>query len=139
MPAFILLLLLSMSVQAAFAEQDTRRKVDMPPPMQSHMLTNMRDHLAALAEMHRLISQDRWDDAADAVESRLGMSSMGRHGAGHMGRFMPPAMREYGAGMHRAASRLARALQAEDFDQMQTSLADTLEACDGCHSTFRIH
>jgi hypothetical protein len=45
------------------------------------------------------------------AEQRVGMNSLGLHGAAHMAPFMPLPMQEIGTSMHRAASRLAIVLQ----------------------------
>ena len=76
-------------VGTASAAEDDRTPVDFPPPMQAHMLANMRDHLAALAEANTLAAAARWDDAAEVIEQRIGMSSLEAHGASHRAPLMP--------------------------------------------------
>lgn len=75
--------------------------------MQQHMMTNMRDHLAAIDEILIYLGNDDLEKAAETAEYRLGMSSLESHGASHMAKFMPEGMREAGTAMHRAASRFA--------------------------------
>jgi hypothetical protein len=69
---------------AAIADSDTRVLVKLPTPMQEHMLSNMRDHLQTLDQINRALAEQRWQDAADVAEQRLGISSLSSHGAEHM-------------------------------------------------------
>ncbi len=139
-------LILSMPVLAMGPGADDRQLVEMPARMKAHMLANMRDHLKALDEIFLALSQDRANDAAKIAEQRLGMSSMGRHGAGHMAPLMPETMRAFGTGMHRAASRFARAIETADVEPSPQSqravyaaFQDITANCTGCHQAFRIH
>lgn len=126
--------------------QDSRELVRLPEPMQEHMLGNMRDHLATLNEMIGDVANGRFDEAAKVTEQRLGMSSLGMHGAAHMAPFMPPAMQDMGTSMHRAASRLSITLQntsvSPTLDTMQDvnrALHEVTESCVSCHASYRIH
>lgn len=125
------------------AEADPRQRVDLPPPMREHMLANMRDHLAAIEAIARLLAEGRYDEAADTAESRLGMSAMGAHGGHHMAPHMPEGMRAIGTAMHRAASRLAvGARDAEVQGELAgalTGLADVMQQCVACHAAYRVH
>jgi hypothetical protein len=125
--------------------QDSRELVRLPEPMQEHMLGNMRDHLATLSEIIGGIADGKFDEAAKLSEQRLGMSSLGRHGAAHMAPFMPQPMQDIGTGMHRAASRLAIVLQdtsvAPTFDTMRDvsrALHAVTTTCTACHASCRI-
>jgi cytochrome c553 len=106
--------------------------------MQKHMMGNMRDHLKTINEILIHLSNKEMDKAANIAEHRLGMSSLGTHGASHMGKFMPKGMREAGTNMHKAASRFA--LKAEEGELLSTykSLSDVTSACVACHSAYRI-
>jgi hypothetical protein len=79
--------------------------------MQEHMLGNMRDHLVTLNEIIGNVADGEYDAAAKFVEQKLGMSSLGLHGAAHMAPFMPQPMQDIGTSMHYPASRLAIVLQ----------------------------
>jgi len=122
---------------------DSRQKVELPPPMREHMLANMRDHLRALETVTRLLAEQRYGEAADEAESRLGMTSMQAHGAVHMAPFMPEGMRAVGTAMHRAASRFAvNARDAEvsgDLGAAFAGLSEVMQQCVACHSVYRVH
>jgi hypothetical protein len=122
----------------ALAQGDARELVEMPAPMQEHMLANMRDHLAALDEILAALNDEDYGAAARVAEFRLGMSSLDSHGASHMARVMPAPMREMGTDMHRTASRLA--LTAEEGDRLQAfrALQAVTETCVTCHAAYRI-
>jgi hypothetical protein len=130
---------------AAPSAGDGREFVQLPAPMQEHMLGNMRDHLVTLNEMLGRIANGNLDAAATLSEQRLGMSSLGLHGAAHMAPFMPQPMQAIGTGMHRAASRLAITLQNASVSPTQAAMADVFRglhdvtsACTGCHASYRI-
>ncbi|KHF25997.1 hypothetical protein [Solemya velum gill symbiont] len=132
------LLAILMAGTTSNAEEDARQLVEMPPMMQQHMMSNMRDHLAAINEILINMANGELDQAAEIAESRLGMSSLDRHGASHMAGFMPQGMRQAGTGMHKAASRFA--LKAEEGDALAAyaSLVEVTTACVTCHTGYRI-
>ena len=133
-------LLLASTLPAA---EDPRQKVELPPPMRAHMMANMRDHLLALEVITRLLAKRRYEEAGDTAEQRLGMSAMGTHGAGHMGRFMPEGMRAIGQAMHRAARRFAVAAQDAEVDDdlaaAFSGLSAVMQQCVACHEGYRVH
>jgi soluble cytochrome b562 len=106
--------------------------------MQEHMLTNMRDHLAAINEILDYLGNDDLEKAAETAEYRLGMSSLESHGASHMAPFMPEGMREAGPSMHRAASRFALKAQEGEVLAAYKALSDITAACVACHSGYKV-
>jgi hypothetical protein len=125
--------------------EDARALVRLPEPMQEHMLGNMRDHLVTLNEVIGDVADGKYDAAAQLAEQRLGMSSLGLHGAAHMAPFMPQPMQEIGTGMHHAASRLAIVLQnasvSPSLDSMRDvsrAIHEVTTACTACHAGYRI-
>ena len=120
------------------ASNDDRLLVELPDRMQQHMLSNMRDHLAAINEILVYLGQNKMDKAAETAEYRLGMSSLKSHGAGHMAKFMPEGMRQAGTSMHKAASRFALIAQEGDALPAYNALSAITSACVACHSAYRI-
>jgi len=121
---------------------DDRQLVTLPPMMRDHMLSNMRDHLTAMADIQQALAKGDFNSAADLAEKRLGMSSLDIHGASHMAPFMPQAMQDIGTAMHRAASRFAVAAQesAVDADAKRAigALSAVTRQCITCHASFRV-
>ncbi len=121
---------------------DTRHPVEMPAPMQEHMLSNMRDHLAALGEIQAALGNGEYGKAADIAENRIGMSSLQAHGASHMAPLMPKPMQEIGTTMHRSASRFARTAQEAqvkgDVRPALNALAELTRQCVACHASYRL-
>ena len=111
-----------------YAAEDNRQLVKLPEMMQQHMMANMRDHLAAINEILVNMEKGELDKAAEIAESRLGMSSLESHGAGHMAGFMPQGMRQAGTSMHKAASRFALKLQEGDVLLAYRSLSAVTSA-----------
>ena len=120
------------------AEDDTRQFVKLPEMMQKHMMTNMRDHLKTINEILIHLSNNEMDKAASVAENRIGMSSLGSHGASHMGKFMPKGMRQAGTNMHKAASRFALKAEEGELKPAYKILSEVTSTCVTCHSAYRI-
>jgi hypothetical protein len=110
--------------------------------MRQDMLTNMRDHLLAMAQIQDALADGRFDTAGGIAEERLGMSSLASHGASHMAPYMPQPMQAIGAQMHRAASQFALIAQDASVDQdlprALKSLSAITQQCVACHAAYRI-
>ena len=133
----VFILLTSVS-SLSIAENDSRQMVELPEMMQQHMMSNMRDHLAAINEILLHMSSGELDQAAEIAEQRLGMSSLGSHGASHMAKFMPKGMRNAGTSMHKAASRFSVIAQEGELLPAYKILSEVTSACVACHSGYRI-
>lgn len=141
---FLALMLLPSIHSASAAEPaggDMRQLVAMPPEAQAIMRADMIDHLAALNEVLGYLADDKLEAAAEAAETRIGRSAMGRNmgkarGMGP-GRFMPDAMRSLGWGMHDAASEFARVAKSGDKLKAYAALQPVTASCVACHLSFR--
>ena len=130
--------LLSSLAGKSIASNDSRVLVELPDRMKQHMLSNMRDHLAAINEILVYLGNEELDKAAETAEHRLGMSSLDSHGASHMAKFMPAGMREAGTTMHKAASRFALKAQEGEVMSAYQALSNITSACVACHSQYRV-
>jgi len=119
-----------------------REFVKFPAMMVEHTLANMRDHLAALQEMNEHLGMGHPEVAAKISEERLGMSSLGLHGAQHSAQFMPKGMQDIGSEMHRAASRFAVVARdagvTGDMKPVFAAIGAITAQCVGCHAAYRI-
>jgi len=131
-------LLLVFTVNTAIAEEDSRQLVELPEMMQSHMLSNMRDHLATINEILIDMGNNELDKAAEIAEARLGMSSLDLHGARHLAEFMPKDMQTAGTRMHKAASQFALKAQEGEVLPAYKALTEVTSACVACHAAYRI-
>lgn len=125
--------------------QDGRQMVQLPAPMQEHMLANMRDHLSTLNDIIGDVAQAKYEDAAKLAEQQLGMSSLAAHGAAHLAPFMPQQMQDIGTSMHHAASRLVIVLQnaatapsEQSLREVNGALHGVTSACAACHASYKI-
>lgn len=127
---------------AEAAPADPRQLVVFPVALRDHTLANMRDHLVALEEIQQAMAAEKFDDAARIAETRLGMSSLGLHGAHEVAKYMPQGMQEAGTGMHRAASRFTIAVKdagaTGDLKPAVAALAAVTAQCNGCHAGYRL-
>jgi cytochrome c556 len=126
-------------------DQDTRQLVQLPAPMQEHMLGNMRDHLATLNAILGDVANSKYEEAAKIAEARLGMSSLSLHGAAHLAPYLPKPMQDIGTNMHHAASRLVIVLQnaavtptADAMREINRALYAVTTACEACHASYRV-
>lgn len=121
---------------------DPRTTVQFPEMMRTHTLANMRDHLLALAEIQDQLARGAYDRASDIAEQRLGMSSLGLHGAHDVAKFMPQGMQAAGTAMHRSASQFAivakDASVTGDLKGSLAALAKVSQTCVACHAAYRI-
>ncbi len=137
--SFMTVLALFFSIGSlANASDDSRQLVELPPMMQQHMLSNMRNHLESINLILKYLGSDEMDKAADVAEQRLGMSSLDTHGASHMVKFMPEGMRKAGTNMHRKASRFALKAQEGELLPAYRALTEVTSACVACHAAYRI-
>lgn len=120
------------------ATEDTRQLVKLPDMMQTHMLSNMRDHLSAINDILQYMNEGELDKAADVAEKRLGMSSLESHGASHLGKFMPEGMAKAGTSMHKAASRFALKAQEGEILPAYKLLPEITSSCVACHASYKI-
>lgn len=122
--------------------EDTRTVVRFPDSLRVHTLANMRDHLLALAEIQDQLARGSFDKAADIAEQRLGMSSLGLHGAHDVAPFMPAGMQAAGTAMHRSASRFAivakDASVTGELKPAVAALASLSQTCVACHAGYRL-
>jgi hypothetical protein len=121
---------------------DTRQVVNLPEPLRTHMLANMRDHLLTLHQIQEALAKGWFDKASDIAEQRLGLTSLKLHGAQDVGRYMPEGMQSLGTEMHKAASRFAIEAQdasvTGDMRPALEALSLVTEQCVACHSAYRI-
>lgn len=125
------------------ASGDARQLVKFPEPMRLHTITSMRDHLLALQEIDVALSKSDFDSAARIAEQRLGMSSLGLHGAHDIAPYMPQGMQDIGTQMHRSASRFAVEAQnasvGNDVRPALAALGTVIQQCVACHAAYRLH
>lgn len=131
------------TISTSFAADDSRELVKMPAPMVQHMLSNMRDHLLAITEIQQSLGKGDYQRAAEIAEKRIGMSSLGSHGASHMAPFMPKPMQDIGTQMHKAASQFALVAQESSVDgntqRAVGALSEITKQCVACHASYRAH
>lgn len=119
-----------------------RKPVSFPLALKAETLANMRDHLLAIQEITAHLADKQFDAAAEVAETRLGLSSLQRHGAHEVAQYMPEGMRQLGHGMHQAASRFAVAAQEAgatgEIGPALRALSQVQASCVSCHAAYRL-
>ncbi len=123
---------------SAQGESDPRIQLDLPAPMQTHLLANMRQHLVVIDQIIGMLASDELDKAAELAEAELGMSSLDKHGASHIAQYYPEQSAQFGTQMHKAASRFARVAQEGDALSAYKALGEITQNCVGCHATAKV-
>lgn len=123
---------------SAQGESDPRIQLDLPAPMQTHLLANMRQHLVVIDQIIGMLASDELDKAAELAEAELGMSSLDKHGASHIAQYYPKQSAQFGTQMHKAASRFARVAQEGDALSAYKALGEITQNCVGCHATAKV-
>jgi len=124
------------------SHRDARIAVAFPAELRQHTLSNMRDHLQALAQIQGYLAAHDFDRAAEVAEFQLGMSSLSLHGAHEVAKYMPKGMQDAGTAMHRSASQFAvdakEASIDHDVPRALGALTKVTQACVGCHAGYRL-
>lgn len=130
------------SLAANTLAHDPREAVRFPAKLKAETLTNMRDHLLAIQEITAYLADKKFSEAAGLAETRLGMTSMQRHGAHEIAQYMPAGMRRTGHGMHQAASEFAVVAKdaglTGDTHTALRALATLQSSCVACHAAYRL-
>ncbi len=124
---------------------DTRQLIKLPENIESKMLVNMRDHMAALDDIIAAVHAEQYDKAGDIAESRLGWSSLVRRGDQEVAKHWAAPMRKMADAMYRASSNFVIVAQnasvintKESYRQVIGSIQKITIACRGCHGVFRV-
>jgi len=114
---------------------DMRQPLPLPAMMAEHQKQSMRDHLAAIQAIIAAVSRDDMDAVAKA-SGRIGYSeAMGRM-CEHMGA-AAPGFTAMALDFHHTADTIGGAAQRGDRSGVLSAVDRTLQACVGCHSTYR--
>jgi hypothetical protein len=121
---------------------DARQPVRFPALLRQHTLANMRDHLATLQELQAALAKGEYEAASHLAEERLGLTSLGLHGAHDVAVYMPQPMQQLGTDMHRAASRFAveasNVAATGDVKPALAALSVVTAKCVACHAAYRL-
>jgi hypothetical protein len=120
---------------AELSALDQRRPVPLQPMMAWHQKQNMMEHLVAVQRITAGLAAEDWEEISAAsalIESSPQMQQMCQHmGAGADG------FTELALEFHRRADAIGKAARAQDGAEVLRATSNTLEACTGCHATFR--
>lgn len=124
---------------------DSRKLIKLPKDIESKMLVNMRDHIAALDDIIAAVEAGQYDKAGGIAESRLGWSSLVRRGDQQVADHWAVPMQKMADEMYRAASDFVIVVQdasvvdsKESYKNVMGALHRVTSACRGCHEAFRV-
>jgi hypothetical protein len=123
------------AAHASLDAMDTRVAVPLLPMMANHQKQNMRDHLLAVQEI--ILAVGREDFASiESATKRIGFSPEMGQMCTHMGAGAR-GFTEQALAFHHTADSIGAAARQHDRGAVMTALGATLQACTGCHETFR--
>ena len=124
---------------------DSRQLVKLPKNIESKMLINMRDHIAALDDVIAAVQAEEYDKAGQIAESRLGWSSLVRRGDQEVTKHWAAPMQKMADEMYRSASNFVIVAQnasvietKESYKEVVGAIQKITSACRGCHGVFRV-
>lgn len=130
------------AVMPAWAGEDGRQLVKMPPAAQAALREEMLDFMAALHEIIGLLGEGKQAAAADVADAKLGLMAMGRHRGAPVdaspGRHMPEAMHQQGRNLHIVANDFAKTARGGDLAKSLAALQPLTGTCVSCHASYRI-
>jgi hypothetical protein len=123
------------AAHASLEQIDTRVAVPLLPMMANHQKQSMRDHLLAVQEIVLAAGRDDFS-AVETAAGRIGLSPQMGQMCTHMGA-ATPGFTDQALAFHRTADSIASAARRHDRGAVMRALGTTLQACTGCHETFR--
>lgn len=117
------------------ARLDPRQPVPLQPMMAWHQKQNMMEHLVAIRRVTAGLADEDWEAVARAA-ALIGTSPQTEQMCRHMGAGAD-GFTERALDFHRRADAIGAAARAQDRAAVLRATADTLDACTGCHASFR--
>lgn len=121
--------------------EDSRQLVKLTPQAQETLRLEMIDNLMALNQILSLLADNQVKEAGRVAEERLGKTAMGKNARlpfeARPGPQMPPEMHEIGRQGHFTASEFAAAAATGDRQAALEKLPSLMNACIGCHASYR--
>jgi len=120
---------------AELASLDPRKPVPLQPIMAWHQKQDMQEHLVAIQRIIGALGREDWDAVSHASEL-IGSSPKTQQMCQHMGAGAD-GFTALALDFHRRADAIGEAARERDTGSVLQATSHTLEACTGCHSTFR--
>ncbi len=125
----------SVSPGEALNAMDPRTPVPLQPMMAWHQKQNMQEHLVAIAGITAALSREDWAGVSEAARLIASSPSMQAQ-CDHMGKGAE-GFTELALEFHRRADQILVAAAAEEATAVLSATAHTLDACTGCHATYK--
>ena len=119
----------------ALNTMDPRAPVPLQPMMAWHQKQNMQEHLVAIQGITEALSREDWE-AVSAATAKIALSPQMQMQCEHMGAGAE-GFTEAALDFHRRAEGISSAANHKDVAGVLRATAHTLEACTGCHATYR--
>jgi len=114
---------------------DARAPVPLTAMMAEHQKREMRDHLRVVQEVTAALVRDDCDAIATSA-SRIAWSPQQAAKCKHMGAGAP-GFAAMGEPFHKTADQIGDAARRRDRSGVAHALDATLQACVGCHDSYR--
>ena len=114
---------------------DYRQDLPLLPMMADHQKRSMRGHLLAVSEIVAALASDDFA-AIEKSASRIGYTKEMGQMCENFGR-AAPGFTEQALAFHHIADRIGAAARDHDHARTLLTLAETLQACTGCHARWK--
>lgn len=114
---------------------DTRAPVPLLPMMARHQKENMRAHLGAVEQIVGAVAHGDFA-AVEQGATVLGLSPEMEQMCNHMG-IGAPGFTDRALAFHKSADAIGAAAREKDQAKVLAALDLTLQACTGCHETYK--
>jgi hypothetical protein len=114
---------------------DGRRPLPLLPRMALHQKEQMRSHLVAVEGVVAALAVDDWA-GVEVAAAQLGSSPEMAQTCSHLGA-AADGFTDQALAFHETADRVVQAARAQDTAAVLRATSETLQACTGCHATWR--
>ncbi len=102
--------------------------------MAQHQLMNMRNHLKAVQNIIKYLSEDEFEKASEVASSELGLTDEMKMMCSAFGN---KDFEKMGLEFHQSADRMSEIFKTGDKNKSLEALSATLNYCVNCHATFK--
>ncbi|OGS93005.1 MAG: cytochrome C [Gallionellales bacterium GWE2_58_10] len=113
---------------------DKRTSLELSPEMKQHQLSNMREHLAAVQSIIRLMSENKFEEASGIAHAKLGLTPEMQQ---MCSMFENEQFMAMGFEFHRSGDELGKVLKTRNMKASLRALNKTMAYCTECHAAFR--
>lgn len=119
------------------SEIDNRTSLGLTPEAQQAHETIMREHLEAIYQIVAALARENFAQAKKITERELGFEKHRQAMRRQKPEEFPPSYHDLAMAHHRAAEKLAQAMDSKNMKHILAPFERTLYACVQCHKQYK--